>query len=86
MTGEKRAIPTCREVFEGLGEWCEGSLPAHVEAPYHEHLDLCPPCGRIARTYQALSRVAASALETRMPDDAKGRLYQALAARLCRGR
>ena len=86
MTGEKRPLPTCQEVFEGLGEWCEGELPAGADKPYHEHLELCPPCGRIARTYRALPRVAASALEARMPEDAKGRLYQALAARLCQGR
>ncbi len=86
MTGEKRAIPTCQEVFEQLGDWCEGKLPAHAEEPYGRHLELCPPCGNIARTYQALPRIVTSALETRMPEDAKGRLYRVLASRLCRGR
>lgn len=84
MTGEKRAIPTCEEVLEHLGEWCEGELAAHVDEPYEEHLELCPPCGNLARTYRALPRIAGSALEARMPEDAKGRLYRALAARLCR--
>lgn len=84
MTGEKRAIPTCQEVFEHLGDWCEGQLPAHAQENYVRHLELCSPCANIARTYQALSRIATSALETNMPEDAKERLRRALAARVCR--
>ncbi len=86
MTGEKRAIPTCEQVFEHLGEWCEGELAAHAEEPYEEHLELCPPCASFARTYRALPRVVTSALEAKMPQDAKARLHRVLAARLCRKR
>jgi hypothetical protein len=83
MTAEKTAIPTCQEVFDLLGEWCEGSLPSRAEQPYHQHLQLCPPCASIASTYQALSRVATSALETTMPEEARERLRRTIAARFC---
>jgi anti-sigma factor RsiW len=83
MTCEKTAIPTCQEVFELLGDWCEGKLPAPAEQPYEQHLKLCPPCASIASTYQALSRIATSALETTMPEEARERLRRAVAARMC---
>jgi len=82
MSGESTAIPTCQEVFDRLGEWCEGRLPAEAERPYATHLQLCAPCASIASTYQALARVARTALRAEMPDDAKERLRRILAARL----
>jgi hypothetical protein len=82
MSGEDTAIPTCQEVFERLGEWCEGRLPAGAEEPYATHLQLCPPCASIASTYQALARVARTALRTEMPEEAKERLRRTIAAKL----
>jgi hypothetical protein len=82
MSERKTAIPTCQEVVDHLGDWCEGHLPDDAAEPFAEHLHLCPPCSSIASTYQALSRVARAALEVKMPPEAKERLRQKLAARL----
>ena len=85
MSDDKTAVPTCREVVEHLSEWSEGKLPEAAREPYATHLHLCPPCARIASTYQALSRVAREALAVEMPEDAKARLRRTLAARFRRG-
>lgn len=82
MSGHTHSIPTCREIVDQLPDWAEGQLPEAAEEPYRRHLDLCPPCGDLARTYQALARVARAALEVRMPEAARQRLQAALRARL----
>jgi hypothetical protein len=82
MSGEKTEIPTCQEVVDRLGDWCEGGLPEDAAGPFATHLDLCPPCANIASTYQALARIARAALDVKMPDEAKERLRCKLAARL----
>jgi anti-sigma factor ChrR (cupin superfamily) len=82
MSEETTAIPTCREVVEHLGEWCEGQLEPGEEKPFALHLQLCPPCADIANGYQALARVARAALAVEMPEDAKERLRRRIAARL----
>ena len=82
MSGEKTEIPTCQEVVDRLGDWCEGRLPEGAAGPFATHLDLCPPCANIASTYQALSRIARAALDVDMPPDARERLRRVLAARL----
>jgi anti-sigma factor ChrR (cupin superfamily) len=82
MSGERTAIPTCREVVDRLAEWSEGQLPEEAAAPLATHLQLCPPCAHIASEYRALGRLAREAMQVDMPDDAKERLRKALAARL----
>jgi Putative zinc-finger len=81
MSVEQTPIPTCREVVEYLPDWAEGRLEALQLEPYHRHLELCPPCGNLARTYRALARVARSALQVEMPAEAKVRLGQLLRSR-----
>jgi hypothetical protein len=85
MSDERTAIPTCQEVVDRLGDWCEGRLPEGAAGPFATHLDLCPPCACIANTYQALSRLARAALDVKMPEEAKERLRRKLAARLRAG-
>jgi hypothetical protein len=71
-------LPSCREVVDSLPEWAEGSLGGAVLEPYQRHLRICPPCGSLARGYQALAGVARAALDVRMPPEARERLRRAL--------
>lgn len=82
MSEESTAIPTCREVVEHLGDWCEGRLPPGELRPFAVHLELCPPCAHIASGYQALARVARSVLAVEMPAEAQERLRSRIAARI----
>jgi anti-sigma factor RsiW len=79
--GEQHPLPTCREVFDHLSDWAEGRIPEADAEGYRRHLELCPPCGSLARTYQSLARVARSALEVKMPEEARHRLWQLLQSR-----
>jgi anti-sigma factor (TIGR02949 family) len=78
---DSEALPTCREVVDHLPEWAEGTLPESAEASYVRHLEVCPPCGDLARSYQAVAEVARAALAVEMPEDARRRLRARLQAR-----
>jgi hypothetical protein len=78
----EQTVPTCREIVDGLPDWAEGKLESTQREPYQRHLELCSPCGSLARTYQALARVARGALHLEMPPEAKERLRQFLHSRL----
>jgi len=85
MSAEETPLPTCKEVVELLPDWAEGSLESVRREPYERHLDLCPPCGHLARTYQALARVARTSLQVEMPPAAKERLRKLVLSRLRSG-
>jgi anti-sigma factor ChrR (cupin superfamily) len=85
MSAEETPLPTCREVVDLLPDWAEGRLEPVRQAPYQRHLDLCHPCGDLARDYQALARVARASLEVEMPAAAKERLRRFLLSRLRSG-
>jgi anti-sigma factor RsiW len=74
-------LPTCREIVDRLGDWVEGRIAAGEAEGYRRHLELCPPCGSLARTYQSLAGLARTALEVRMPEPARQRLWQLLRSR-----
>jgi anti-sigma factor ChrR (cupin superfamily) len=77
-------LPTCRDVVEMLVDLGEGALTEERVQAVAYHLKLCPPCSEVAATYEALPRVVRTALEHEMPQDAKRRLQDAIAARFCR--
>jgi len=85
MSAEETPLPTCKEVVELLPDWAEGNLEALRREPYERHLHVCPPCGQLARTYQALARVARTSLEVQMPAAAKERLRRLLLSKLRSG-
>jgi hypothetical protein len=80
-TGEQHPLPTCREIVDRLPDWAEGRIPEQDAEGYQRHLELCPPCGSLARTYQSLARVARASLEVTMPEPARQRLWQLLRSR-----
>ncbi len=82
MSERRTAHPTCREVVDQLDAWSEGQLPDSASAPFARHLDLCPPCARIASGYRAVTQAARAALAVAMPSDAKARLARVLSRRL----
>ncbi|HEY7725063.1 MAG TPA: zf-HC2 domain-containing protein [Anaeromyxobacteraceae bacterium] len=75
-------LPSCREVVDGLPEWSEGALGGGAREPYERHLEVCPPCGSLARTYQAVGALARAALDVEMPPRARERLRRALLRRV----
>jgi hypothetical protein len=81
MSSEDPTLPSCKEIVEGLPDWAEGRLDDLHQEPYERHLELCPPCGNLARTYRALAQVARSALAVEMPPAARDRLRKRLLAR-----
>lgn len=81
MIGSASRAPSCREILDRLADWAEGHLGDGDEEPYRHHLELCPPCGSLARTYRALPAVARAALAAEMPGEARDRLRRLLLAR-----
>ena len=43
---------TCREFVDFLMDYLEGAARARVEAPFEEHMDLCPSCVTYLDTYR----------------------------------
>jgi hypothetical protein len=78
------ALPSCREIVDGLPAWSEGSLAGEAREQFERHFEVCPPCGAFARTYRAVAAVAKAALAVDMPEDARARLRARIAAKLGR--
>jgi len=43
---------TCRELFDFLTEYAEGTLPAEQKARFEEHLGVCSQCEEFLETYR----------------------------------
>ncbi|MBL8222144.1 MAG: sigma-70 family RNA polymerase sigma factor [Bryobacterales bacterium] len=43
---------TCGGQFDLLMDYIDQCLPEHLQAPVHQHLETCVPCGDLLRTYR----------------------------------
>lgn len=64
----------CRQIAELLGDYFDGSLPAHLRELLEWHIDGCQPCVAFINTYRETISVTRRLPEAPMPVELKKRL------------
>jgi len=53
---------TCKELFDFLGEYADGSLAPATLEEFHRHLAVCPSCVNYVESYKATRLLGKAAL------------------------
>jgi anti-sigma factor RsiW len=72
---------TCRDFIDFIMSYLDGALPADVQAPFEQHLSLCPDCDRYLRVYRATVEAGKPAFadpEGDVPGDVPDALVRAI--------
>jgi hypothetical protein len=71
----------CRQIAELLGDYLEGTVPAHTRDLIEFHIDGCAPCVAFVNTYRGTINATAKLRDVEIPVELKKRLLNVLKAR-----
>lgn len=73
-------LPTCRELFEFLGEYTAGELDPMRTSAFERHLSLCASCRHYVESYRRTVELAHTAFEDPELQDPPAELVEAILA------
>ena len=68
----------CRQIAELLGDYIDGSLPAHLRDLIDFHIDGCQPCVAFMNTYRGTISATRTLPNIPVPPELKQRLLAVL--------